>query len=317
MRKRIVIDGNSTGSMMYWTDRFSIFFHMIKDKFGFDIRPADTFEAFRRVTADQDLILAFACEQRPRRHMEGLITLDERVKLILYMHDVHWAKLKRNEGTTKLLERSDLIMVPYYSYFKKVWPQFLDKTIFFPHFFAPHERYCNLKYNVNPKMKCLLTGNIKSDRYPIRWIVKEGVLCDDKIRNLVDILRHPRHSETQYWTRKEGGGKEKYSGTINEYYCSIIDSSMWHLLLTKYFEIPAAGALLLADEPEDGEKIGLIPWEHYVLVTENRALYWIENCLKNSKDFEEIRKRGTKFIRANHSVNNRLDEFGKILERVL
>ena len=157
MKKRIIVDGNSTGSMLYWTDRFSLFFHLIKEKLGFDIRPAKVYSDFKRMTAGVDLILAFACEQRPRRHMEGLITLNKNVKFILYMHDVHWAKIKRNEGTTKLLARADLVMVPYYTYFKKVWPQFMDKTIFFPHFFASQYRYCNLEYNVNPKMKCLLT----------------------------------------------------------------------------------------------------------------------------------------------------------------
>ena len=56
MRKRIIIDANSTGTMMYWTDRFSIFLHMVRKKFGFDIAPADTFDSFKRVTAGQDLI---------------------------------------------------------------------------------------------------------------------------------------------------------------------------------------------------------------------------------------------------------------------
>jgi len=317
MRKRIIIDANSTGTMMYWTDRFSIFLHMVRKKFGFDIAPADTFDSFKRVTAGQDLIFAFACEQRPRRHMEGLITLKKGIKLILYMHDVHWAKIKRDEGTTKLLKRADLVMVPYYSYFKKVWPQFLDKTVFFPHFFAPHDRYCNLEYNTNPKMKCLLTGNIKSDRYPIRWVVNRRAKNDDGMRGMIDILRHPRHSETQYWTRKNGGVKEVYARTLNEYYCSVADSSMWHLLLTKYFEIPAAGVLLLADEPEDGRETGLVPGKHYVLVTKENVINRIKDCLVYPEKYETIRTEGMRFARANHSANNRLEQFGKILARVI
>lgn len=317
MNKRIIVDGNSTGSMLYWTDRFSLFFHLIKEKLGFDIRPAVTYSDFKRMTAGVDLILAFACEQRPRRHMEGLITLNKNVKFILYMHDVHWAKIKRNEGTTKLLTRADLIMVPYYTYFKKVWPQFVDKTIFFPHFFASQNRYCNLKYNDNPKMKCLLTGNIKQDRYPIRWVVQRTAEKNSEVKSLIDILRHPRHSKTQYWTRKEGGQKQQYAKTVHEYFCSVADASKWHLLLTKYFEIPATGALLLADEPQDGRRTGLIPGEHYIEVTKDNVLDQIKDCLKNPGNYEKIRKRGMEFVRANHGINNRLGQFKRILERVI
>jgi len=316
MNKRIIVDGNSTGSMLYWSDRFSLFFHLIKEKLDFDIRPGDTYSAFKRHTAGMDLILAFACEQRPNRHMQGLITLDKNIKLILYMHDVHWAKIKRNGGTTQLLERADLVMVPYYTYFKKVWPQFASKAVFFPHFFASHERYCNLKYNADPKMKCLLSGNIKQGRYPIRWIVQQAAQNLPETKLLVDILRHPRHSQTQYWTRKEGGQKQQYAKTVHEYFCSVVDSSKWKLLLTKYFEVPAAGTLLLADEPQDGKESGLIPNVHYVRVDALDVLNKISDCLKNPADYEAIRKAGMEYVRANHSINNRLEKFRSILKRI-
>lgn len=317
MKKRIIVDGNSTGSMLFWSDRFSLFFHLIKEKLGFDIRPGDTYGAFKRNTAGMDLILAFACEQRPNRHMQGLITLDKNIKLILYMHDVHWAKIKRDGGTTELLRRADLVMVPYYTYFKKVWPQFIDKAVFFPHFFASQNRYCNLKYNADPKMKCLLSGNIKQGRYPIRWVVYQAAQNQPEMTLLIDILRHPRHSKTQFWTRREGGHKKQYARTIHEYFCSVIDSSKWKLLLTKYFEIPATGALLLADEPQDCKEAGLIAGEHYVEISNDTVLEQVKLCLKSPEAYEKIRKEGMKFVRANHGVDNRLEEFKKILERVI
>lgn len=316
MKKRIIVDGNSTGSMLYWSDRFSLFFHLIKEKLGFDIRPGDTYRAFKSNTFGMDLILAFACEQRPNKHMQGLITLDKNIKLILYMHDVHWAKLKRDGGTTELLQRADLVMVPYYTYFKKAWPQFVDKVIFFPHFFASQNRYCNLKYKADPKMKCLLSGNVKQGRYPIRWVVYQAAQNRSEVKPLIDILRHPRHSKTQFWTRKEGGHKTQYAKTIHEYFCSVADSSKWNLLLTKYFEIPAAGTLLLTDKPQDGDAAGLVPGEHYIEVSAETVLDQIKDCLKNPANYEEIRKAGMKFVRANHGIDNRLEKFKKILNRI-
>ena len=274
----------------------------------------DTDKSIKHVTNDVDLVLGFAWEQRYRKAMEAAITLDKNIQFILYMHDVHWAYELRNEGTTKLLQRADLILVPYYCYFKRMWPQFVEKAIFFPHFFAPHDRYCGLEYNKNPKMKCLLTGNIKPDRYPIRWAVNEVVLNNEKLRDSIDVLRHPRHAKTQYWTRENGGEVEEYAKTINEYFCAVIDSSTWNLLLTKYFEIPAAGTLLLADEPEDGEEAGFIPWEHYVPITKENVVSQIGHCLENPKEYEKIRRQGMEFVQEHHSVNNRFDQFGEILE---
>ena len=316
MKKRILVDGNSTGSMLYWSDRFSLFFHLIKEKLDFDIRPGDTHRNIKANTFGMDLVLAFACEQRPNRHMQALISLDKSTKLILYMHDVHWAKMKREGGTTELLGRADLVMVPYYTYFKKVWPQFIDKTVFFPHFFASQNRYCNLEYNAEPKMKCLLSGNIKQGRYPIRWIVYQVAQSQSEFAYLIDVLRHPRHSKTQYWSRKEGGQKQQYAKTIHEYFCSVADSSKWKLLLTKYFEVPATGALLLADNPQDGDKAGLVPGEHYVEISKDNVLEQIKLCLYNPESYEKIRREGMKFVRANHGVNNRLERFKKILGRV-
>ena len=288
------------------------------DELGFsNIAQADTYDAIKRATNGTDLIFAFAFEQRPRKHMEGLITLDSGIKLILYMHDIHYAKERRNEGATKLLDRADLVLVPYWSYFKRAWPQFVDKAVFFPHFFASHDRYCSLEFHENPKMKCLLTGNIKSNRYPIRWRVSEAAIRDDKMKQSIDILRHPRHAKTQHWTREEGGKRTEYGKTINEYFCSVADASKWHLLLTKYLEIPAAGALLLGDEPEDGRKVGLIPGEHYLLVSKDNVLDYIYDCLENPEKYNKIRRQGMEFVRANHSVENRLAYVAKLVQRVV
>jgi len=316
IRKRIVIDGNSTDAMMYWTDRFAIFFSEVAKKYGFDIASMDTAKSIKRVTKDVDLVFGFAWEQRYHEAMRSAITLDKHIIFILYVHDIHWAYKLRREDTTRLLQRADLILTPYYSYLKKVWGQFMEKTIFFPHFFAPCDRYCNLEYNKEPKMKCLLTGNIKEKRYQIRWIIKEAVLKDKSLKDKVDILQHPRHS-TQYWTRSNGGEKEKYPRTLNEYFCAVCDSSVWNLLLTKYVEIPAAGVLLIADEPEDGKKAGFIPWKHYVPITEKNAVSQINDCLKNPEKYEEIRKESMKFVRLNHSVDNRVIQFGDVLKRAI
>ena len=312
-----MIDGDSNWDMMYWTDRFKIFFTMVAREFDFDITSMDTYESIKGVTKNVDFIFGFAWEQRYSKAMEAAITLDKRKTLILYMHDIHWAYELRKEGTTRLLQRADLILVPYYGYFKRMWPQFAKKTILFPHFFAPRDRYSRFKYNKNPKMKCLLTGNIKPDRYPIRQVVTEAVMNDGELKDLVDILRHPRHAKTQYWTREDGGGVKEYPKTINEYFCAVTDSSMWNLLLTKYFEIPASGALLLADKPEDGKYVGLIPWKHYVPVTEENVVPQIKHCLENPEKYEKIRREGMEFVRKYHSVDNRFIQFGKILESVL
>lgn len=104
-------------------------------------------------------------------------------------------------------------------------------------------------------------------------------------------------------------------------YISITDniatSSIFHHMVVKYFEITATGALLLANEVEDLEKLDFVAFKHTVSITKDNALLQIDDFLANQKKYRAIRKTGMEFVCQNYSANNRFKQLKKILEDIL
>ncbi|MBA7673089.1 hypothetical protein ES703_81277 [subsurface metagenome] len=302
----------------YVTDRYACLFNKIKDELGFKISISDN---SKNIDSGVEVIITFKSPQHsnPNTMME-LVNLNRNVKLVGYFSDLHSYENKIYEDNmSQMLDRCDIILCPYDEAFRKKWPQYLNKYVFFPHFFAPYERYVKFRFNERPIPKCLLSGSMNpSFIYPLRTFIREkGDL------STIDVLQHPGYHRN--WKRVLKSmlvdnsiyvGK-RYAGLMNRYFCSIATSSIFHYVVAKYFEIPATGTLLLANEVEDLEKLGFIPFKHYVPITKDDVLSQIDDCLANQKKYREIRKTGMEFVRENHSINNRFKQFKKILKDVL
>lgn len=272
------------------------FFYCMRDTFAFDLRYADEVG----VDDDTDIVFMFGVPYHNRpKLIPGLIDLNKNIKLVMWPGDLQCYNNKMClDNKIKVFERCDLIVSPSYEYFVKLYPQFMYKYKFMPKFFSPHERYVNLPFNNIPKMKCLLSGSLNPQVYPLRSFIKNrgGSLIDYKPPKYVG---------------------DSYAKLLNSYFCCVTSSSIFNYALAKHCEIPAAGSLLLADETSDLKKMGFIPNQHYVPITKSNAIKTIAGCLKNPAEYENIRKEGTKFVRENHSVNNRMDMFKVIFEEAL
>jgi hypothetical protein len=148
-------------------------------------------------------------------------------------------------------------------------------------------------------MKCLLSGSLNPKVYPLRTFVKNNA-------GGMVVHKPPRYVG------------DDYARLLNSYFCGIATPSIFNYALGKYYEIPAAGSLLLACEIADYGKAGFIPNQHYIPITKSNVISIIKRCLKNPEEYEHIRKRGMKFVRKNHSVTNRMDilkaMFGRLME---
>lgn len=302
------------------TDRQAIFFKIIEEKFGFKRVFCDS---IGRISNNLEIALVFA-GPHGKQLMLDMKNISKKIKVIMYFMGSHHFP-HANSIIINALERCDKVICGEFQSFKVRWSHYMDKFIFFPSCFAPQERYATLEYNEAPIMKCLFSGCNGVKHYPVRHYLKNQVFCDSRLQELVDIMRHPRwpriDPETEEprplskWEIEVPMG-DAYAECLNKYFCSIATSSTANYVVAKYFEIPAAGTLLLANRALDVEKAGLIAGEHYVPITQGNILSQIKDCLDKPEKYEEIRRNGMEYVRKNHSMNNRIDQFKEILEEV-
>lgn len=273
--------------------------YAMSSAFGFDIKYADEVD----VSSNIDIVIMFGVPYHNRpKLIPGLIDLDRKIKLVMYPGDIQcYNNPVCIENKLKVFDRSDAIVSGSYEYFAKSYPQFMSKYEFLPLFFGPHDRYIKLQFNNNPNMRCLLSGSLNPQVYLLRSFIRNnsGGLIDYKPQ-----------------TYAKG---DAYAKLLNSYFCCVATPSIFNYAVCKYFEIPAAGSLLLAPEINDLKKAGFVPNHHYVPITKSNVIKTISQCLKNPNDYEHIRKEGMRFVRENHSVVNRVDRlktiFGKVVDK--
>ena len=272
----------------------AILFYAMRDSFGFDLKFADEIS----VSPDTDVVVLFGVPYHNRPKMiPGLLDLNPKIKLITYPGDIQcYNDPTCIENKIKVFNRSNLIVSGSYEYFSKIYPQFMGKYKFLPLFFGPHKRYVELPFNEAPKMRCLLSGAINPTIYPSRA-----------------MLRKARIERIDYRSTKHALG-DAYAKLLNSYFCCVATPSIFNYATAKYFEIPAAGSLLIAIGTKDLKRAGFIANKHYVSVTKKTIITQITQCLDFPEEYEHIRIEGTKFARENHSVVNRINTISTILE---
>ena len=271
--------------------------YALRDRLGFELRYEDAVS----VSPDTDVVVMFGVPYHNRPNLiPGLLDLNKKIKLVMYPGDIQsYNNHTFTENRLKVFERSDLIVSGSYEYFSKLYPQFLHKYKFLPLFFGPHERYVGLPFNKNPKMRCLLSGSLNPQVYPLRSKIIAS-----------------RHVGVDYRPATYAAG-DAYSKLLNSYFCCVTSPSIFNYAVAKYFEILASGSLLIAPEIKDFNLAGCVANKHYVAITKDNALGVISHCLNSPEKYENIRYSGMQYVRANHSVNNTVNTMGTLLKELL
>lgn len=293
------------------SDRVNHFFIGLERKYGFETIYSDS---LTDRTAGASLILIYAGYHGHQLLRES-VKLIRQIKIIYLLTGPHSFSMNL---IAPVIERGDLILITYREFFSKRFPNFMTKVNFFPLYFAPHERYAKLNWNRKPIMKCLLTGHANPDLYPLRDYLLGKLKENSGLGRIMEAMRHPRWGIKKPLASYEipSALNEAYALVLNRYYCSIATDSRYQYGLAKYFEIPAAGCLLLGKKTPDIDLAGLIPWKHYVPIDKRNCISQLRFCLADPRAFNFIRKAGRDFVRMNHSVRNRVKEFGQFLERI-
>ena len=288
-------------------NRQMLFFEMLRDELGFDLRYTQNVEFDK----DTEILISYGWEFVSANALTTLANLSLDIILIHYSYDFHWVKIP---GFKSLFDRADLILEGTIKMFKEAWPQYIFKRMFFPNYLAPISHYAKYDFNSKPIMKCLLSGQPRS-WYPMAVKLGEKIKKNTEWQNFIDILGHPRFPN--YFHTIVPQSYENYGALLHKYFCCIAAMYKEPFVTAKCLEIPAVGSLLLTERNEDLDKMGFIPWKHYIPITWETIRKRIEHCLENPNEYQEIRKEGMRFVRENHSVNNRFQLFTEKLRELI
>jgi len=294
--------------------RYMPLFKLCEKELGFQIVFVNQIDVDDPRILEKDIIITFKIPQKSHPGcMANLARLDRKVKLLTYHIDVHGIVggpkspiFKANMG--EIMSRADKILCSYDYAFRKRWPNYVSKYEFFPQFFAPYVEFKSLGINTKPTRKCFLSG-ATGLAYPLRTYIRRN-------RDTKQIIRfaHPGYGEAIY--PKSLIGME-FIREMHKYFCAVSTASRFEYVGAKYFEIPAAGVLLIANHTPDLDKLGFKDNVHYVQIDKTNVFDKVDYILNHTDEFEHIRRAGRDLVLEQHSEKNRFDRLKEIVNGVV
>ena len=257
--------------------------------------------------------LLYLCDELPEVILfwEGYELLTARVLEIqklpcrkaILADDLHWWDAPMRLRKTVAFALCDAVISTVGYAWNRLYPEFAGtkKIVWVPHSASPDFL---VPYNPNPANALFVSGaagNYYPHRDPVRELSEVGahaIVCHD----------HPGYYTGYDYDRNEAVGRG-YAMKINSYRAAFTDSSKFHYVLAKYFEIPATGALLVADDSVNGplRQLGFIADEHYIAVSAENLEQKIRFVLdeRNHEELDQIRRRGQELVWDRHKAIDR------------
>ena len=237
-------------------------------------------------------------EYRERYSPKGIFTALGNIKDILKVHYCgdYYGEMEVSDYN-KHFEKVgyDLIFVPQSQYLRR----FQKYGVGGQHIFLPYSvdisTYYNQHLNKNFDVIALLTRNEK---------------CRKRLRVFITRLDVRTSIQKVHF--------DPYVEKINEAKIFVTCNEKAKNLAWKYTEVLACGTLLMADKPEDFDKLGFKDGEHLILYDGLKDLGTkIEYFLKHDREREKIADNGMRFVQKYHSNKVRIKQLMEILEQEL
>jgi hypothetical protein len=228
----------------------------------------------------------------------------------LFADDVHWGWPEEGQKKFLCYVACDTILSPYAYLFDKFYPHLssVKRLVWVPHSASTDFM---LPYNEQPRNAILLSGCLEY-YYPFRQQMKR---LHDSQAYAIDYHHHPGYGVDFDYERDANVG-QAYAFKINSYRAGFTDSTYYKYAVAKYFEIPATGALLLADDAVAGQlkELGLIENRHYLPVSTNDLEEKVRYVLdeRNHVALDEIRKRGQRLVWKRHKTSDRARQIDEV-----
>jgi hypothetical protein len=205
------------------------------------------------------------------------------------------------------------ILSTYGYVFDRFYPE-VSKTkrvVWVPHSASPDFL---LAFNTHPVNAIFLSG-VVNEYYPLRMRMRA---LRDRGAYPIFTHQHPGYScDFDHETNTSVG--RGYAQRINTYRVAFTDASNYTYSVAKYFEIPATGALLLADRAVSGplRTIGFIEGVHYIGVSNEDLEEKIEYVLdeNNHDELDQVRRNGQELVWRRHKTSDRARLIDEICTR--
>ena len=217
--------------------------------------------------------------------------------------DLHWWDVAMRSRKTVGFALCETVISTVGYAWNKLYPEFAGtkKIVWVPHSASPDFR---VPYNPSP-VNAIFVSGAAGNYYPLRDRVTELSQA-----GAYAIVRHdhPGYDTGYDYDQNEAVGRG-YAMKINSYRAAFTDSSRFHYVLAKYFEIPATGALLVADDSVSGplRQLGFVENEHYVAVSADNLEEKIRFVLdeRNHDELDQVRRRGQQLVWERHKSSDR------------
>ena len=285
-------------------DYFNFNLQYIEDGYkSKNMKSSAPFPAKPNIPKDIDVIITFSIPQHTYPMIDvcdEILNLPASVKVIGYMQDLQcYGRQICEEYMLKMFDRFDRILAGFNEAFKNLYPQYVDKHVWVPWYFGPHDRFLKLLFNEKPVPKCLMIGAM-SKAYPLRYFIYEN---------------HKNYGK--YVDCKPRVPFDSYVTLLNSYFCCIGTPGFMQSHVAKTIEIPATGSLLMSQTTQDILDLGFKPYEHYIPITQEDVFEQIKKCVINYKDYTKIRKRARNYVIDNYSIKNRFEQIKNVIKEVL
>jgi hypothetical protein len=226
-------------------------------------------------------------------------------RAVLFADDLHllWGHESMREAKLLALSQCDLVLTSYAYVFDDFYPELRGRQApeWIPHSASPD---FVVPFNETPENAILLSGAV-GPLYPLRLRMKE--LQQD---GRYAIVRHPHPGYGEaYDYEKDTRIGVGYARTIHRFKAGFTDALTFRYVVAKHFEIPATGALLVADAgvSEPLRQLGFIENVHYVPALledlEEKIQYVLDD--ENSAEIDAIRRRGQQLVLSRHRTCHR------------
>ncbi len=233
-------------------------------------------------------------------HASEILQLD--CRKCIFCDDLHWWREEMRRSKLAGFAMCDIVISPYAYLWTNFYPQLPHARVaWVPHAASPDFM---IVFNEEPENSIFLSGAV-NEYYPMRQQMKE--LAQQRVYSIV-YQSHPGYHCSHDYDNSQNVGRG-FAKKINRYRAAFTDSLKYGYVLAKYFEIPATGALLLADD-KVAPQLRLLGFEenvHYLPVSSSNLKEQIRFVLaeENHAQLDEIRRNGQTLVWERHSTSDR------------
>lgn len=217
--------------------------------------------------------------------------------------DLHWWNEQLRQRKLVSFALCETILSTYGYIWNRFYPEFcgVKKVVWVPHSASPDFL---LGYNQHAENSIFLSGAM-TVHYPLRRQMK---VLQEHSSYSIAYHCHPGYYCGYDYEKNEDIGRA-YAEKINRHRAGFTDSLIYKYVVAKYFEIPATGALLFADDAVSGplKELGFIENRHYLPGSkgnlEERVQYILDK--RNHEELDEIRRRGQELVWERHKTSDR------------